>query len=86
MKYEGRFLIGSNQAGKGDRDRLLNLPKHHRKKALENRSKTLEKIFTNKEEKRICSGCGKLKKWVQLVASNPPKYYCSDCKIKGKKL
>jgi len=80
MKYEGRFLIGSNQAGKGDKDTILALPKEERKIALRRRNETLARIFVDKAEKKICSGCGKLKNWVQSTLTNPPKYYCEDCK------
>ena len=80
MKYEGHFNIGSNSAGKGSKDTVLVLSKEERKIALRRREETLERIFKNRAEKKICFGCGELKEWVQRTLTNPPRHYCEDCK------
>jgi hypothetical protein len=86
MKYHGTFHIGSNDAGKGDRDRFLNVKdSKERKKISKMREETLGRIFDNKESKKeVCSKCGKNRKIVKIVYKHNGEIlkYCVKCRGK----
>jgi len=88
MKYHGKIMMGSNQAGKGDKNRAFRVDKERSKEALLNKDKNFDKIFKNKDiEKKICDGCGKLKAIVRTIYKHNGEIenYCSTCRGTAKR-
>ena len=83
MKYHGRMNIGSNSAGKGDKNRAFMVDKKRSKEAIRQKNVNFDKIFNKRKiEKQICKKCGKLKVPVRTVykANGNIEHYCSSCR------
>jgi len=78
MKFEGKIMVGSNQAGKGDDD--CSLKGDGRKSFRENYDNIFKKM-KEEDNKKICSGCKEKKEWVyHLINQEGNFYYCEECK------
>jgi hypothetical protein len=82
MKYHGKMMIGSNQAGKGDKNRTLRLSKADYKKARKNIDNLYASLAKSAEKEKIqkCHGCKKKKKWKYFLMTDKKYYFCPDCK------
>ena len=89
MKYHGKIMMGSNQAGKGDKNRAFRVDKERSNKAIKSKDTNFDKIFKKKKkaDKKICDGCGKLKAIVRTIYKHNGEIenYCSTCRGTAKR-